>query len=506
MIKSSQLLKNVIMTLVCGLSVWAFGLFIITAEVESKNNANDELVLNGTLQRIDQLLDVVSGSMDKAALLYNGVCGETGDLLTQLATFTPYSRSFSIADDKNIVCTSTSGEVSIPVGEYFQDGKVLSLSYGPIPQKVTMTVNLKRLFGQHYLIASIPTFYFDNDIVGRTDAEKLYIKIDSGYLSSSGKVSAQRPVREKERITSVQSEEYKYELFYSVVDERSCFKQLLSETTLFLMFMCAGPIVSFWVWRIVGKPQSLRTKFEVAIEKGEVRPYFQPQMSAMDEKIIGCEVLARWISHEDGIIPPNQFIPLAEESGLVVPMTRQLMAQVKTWLLPIQPSLPDGFHVSINFSSQHMMSDDIVDDCCNFLRGFKPNKIQLVVEITESELLNDNKRIKEVLGKLQSLGVLVAIDDFGTGYSNLSYLHDYKLDILKVDRKFISHLTPENAKDHLIASIIDISHKVDMKTVIEGVETEDQVASMKILNPTWLQGFYYGKPVPGNEFYDTWLR
>lgn len=506
--KNSQLVKKALVATLCGLSMWLIGAFIIVTEVESKNNIDDGLALDSAVLRIDQMLDTVISSMTKAAELFNGVCNVTGPALSQLATLTPYSRSFSVVDNQTIVCTSASGNTDLPVENYFQKGKSLSLSYGPIPLKVTMTVNLKRAYGQYELIASIPTFYFNNDLAGRSQAEKFYIKIGSEYLDSQGKVSARLPQQNAadSREKTAQSTRYDYSVIYHILDQRSFLQQLLSEMTLFLLFLCAGPAISFGIWRVIGKPKSLRTKFEMAIEKGEIQPYFQPQMSTQTGELVGCEVLARWISPDDGIIPPNQFIPLSEESGLIVPMTRQLMAQVKRWLLPLQSSLPDGFHVSINFSSQHILSGEIIDDCRQFLKDFKANKVRLVVEITESELLNDNTQINETFTQLQELGILIAIDDFGTGYSNLSYLEDYTLDILKIDRKFINRITPENAHVHLIASIIDISNKMAMKTVVEGVETEMQIEIMKTLNPSWLQGFYYGKPVTGKEFYSRWLK
>lgn len=499
-------LWNLFIAVCAALALWAVGAALIHFQTDSTHKTEDEINLASAVKRIDMIFGTVTDSLDKASHFYNGHCGDMVTSLRQLASLSPYSRSFSIVENNIIRCSSLEGPVSIAIDEYFQDKQMLSLSYGPIPGSKTLVINLRRHFEQMDIIASIPGFYFYNDIAGRNDHEQLYLNINGFYLNRQGQLRAQLPEQPGTRTLIQASSRYDYKLAYVLPDAYSLAQYYHAAATLFYVFAAIGPLAGVWLYNFLNRPKSLRKKLELAIDNTEIQPWFQPQVDTETSALIGCEVLARWISPNDGIIPPNQFIPLAEESGLVVSMTRSLLYQVKTWLLAEQHKIPPGFHVSVNFSSSHILSNEIVEDCRAFLTGIPTGLIRLVVEITESEVLNDHRQINDILTKLHDLGIIIAIDDFGTGYSNLSYLQDYPLDILKVDRKFIAQLEPSIAQRHLIAGIIDISKKLELQTVVEGVETEKHVESLKMLGATWLQGFYYGKPVSASEFTRVWLN
>ena len=498
--------RNMLLAICTALAIWMVGALLIHQQTLSTYQAEDEISMANAISRIDMIFDTVSQSLGKASDLYSNHCAEMAHSLRQLTALSPYSRSFSMAKQGTIYCSSLAGEVAIPVSDYFKNDRKLSFSYGPVPAQKTQVINLKRQFRNVEIIASIPGFYFYNDLAGQNDKEQHYLSIDGHYLDSSGQLRTAPLTRDNTRTRVQASTNYNYSLVYVLPDSYTWRQYYHASAALFFVLLAIGPLAGVWVYSTLIKPKSLRKKLEVAIDRGEIQPWFQPQVDTLTGELIGCEVLARWISTGDGIIPPNQFIPLAEESGLVIPMTRHLMRQVRSWLLAERHHITPGFHVSINFSSRHILSGQIIEDCRHFLNGLPDGLIHLVVEITESEILNDNRQINDVLTQLHQLGVIIAIDDFGTGYSNLSYLQDYPLDILKVDRKFMTHLEPEFAHRHLIAGIIDISKKLDLRTVVEGVETEKHVESLKQLGATWLQGFYYGKPVSAGEFSRTWLR
>lgn len=498
--------RNMLLAVCTTLVIWLTGALLIHQQTLRTYHAEDEISITNAINRIDMIFDTVSQSLAKASWLYGDHCLNMANSLRQLTTLSPYSRSFSIVKQETIYCSSLSGEVAIPVSDYFQNSKKLSFSYGPIPTRKTLVINLKRPFQNMEIIASIPGFYFYNDLTEQSDKEQHYLSINGHYLDRTGQLRTQPPTRANARTLVKASTHYDYSLVYVLPDSYTWQQYYQASAALFFVLLTIGPLAGMWLYSALNKPKSLRKKLEIAIDRGEIQPWFQPQVDTLSGELIGCEVLARWISAGDGIIPPNQFIPLAEESGLVIPMTRELMQQVKTWLLAERHHIPPGFHISVNFSSRHILSGQIIKDCRDFLTGIPDGLIRLVVEITESEILNDNRQINDVLTQLHQLGVIIAIDDFGTGYSNLSYLQDYPLDILKVDRKFITHLEPEVAQRHLIAGIIDLSKKLELRTVVEGVETEKHVESLKQLGATWLQGFYYGKPVSASEFSRNWLR
>ncbi len=153
----------------------------------------------------------------------------------------------------------------------------------------------------------------------------------------------------------------------------------------------------------------------------------------------GCEVLMRWQHPRQGMISPDRFIPLAEDSGLIVPMTRLLMAQVREAFAPLADQLPRGFHFGFNISASHCKDLSLVDDCRDFIYAFRDNPIKLVLELTERELIVADEVTDRLFAELHQLGVFIAIDDFGTGHSSLTYLQTFQVDFLRDRSEFRRH-------------------------------------------------------------------
>lgn len=216
--------------------------------------------------------------------------------------------------------------------------------------------------------------------------------------------------------------------------------------------------------------------------------------------ITGCEVLMRWAHPRQGLISPDLFIPLAEQSGLIIPMTRDLIDQVRENFAPYQHQLPINFHFGFNISASHFKELSLVDDCRNFIGAFSDTPVILVLELTERELLMIDGVTTRVIADLHKLGVLIAIDDFGTGSSSLSYLQKFQVDILKIDRSFVSMIGGDALSSHIIDNIIDLARRLKLKTVAEGVETEAQSVYLRKNNITFMQGFLYGRPSTIKEF------
>ncbi|EGH1375415.1 EAL domain-containing protein, partial [Escherichia coli] len=170
------------------------------------------------------------------------------------------------------------------------------------------------------------------------------------------------------------------------------------------------------------RPSTPLDMLKNALAHGEFRPYFQPIISAKNHQLTGCEVLIRWHHPVSGIIPPDQFIPLAESTGLIAPITQQLMSQVEHSLNPVAHFLPDQFHIGINISPAHFLSPGLEDSCIKFLSTFPKGKVKLVLELTERNQLSVTAESKALFAKLHQQGVLFALDDFGTGYATHSYL------------------------------------------------------------------------------------
>jgi diguanylate cyclase (GGDEF)-like protein len=227
--------------------------------------------------------------------------------------------------------------------------------------------------------------------------------------------------------------------------------------------------------------------------------HYQPKVAVADGRIIGVEALVRWISPDRGLVPPSDFIPLAEETGLIGAIgewvlesaSRQAMAWRKAGLPPLR--------IAVNISARQLYSDQFVAQVRRILAetGIEPDALEL--EVTESVMMQNVQQMAERLGELKALGLHIAIDDFGTGYSSLSYLKRLPIDSLKVDRSFVRDV-PGNADDATITrAIIALAHSLRLEVVAEGVETTAQIEFLRDLACDQIQGYVFSRPVPAGE-------
>ncbi|QCK76439.1 EAL domain-containing protein [Raoultella ornithinolytica] len=207
------------------------------------------------------------------------------------------------------------------------------------------------------------------------------------------------------------------------------------------------------------------------------------------------EVLARWKHPRLGLISPVTFIPLAERTGLIIPLTQSLMAQVVVQMNKITSKLPDGFHIGINFSASHISSPQFMDDCLKYRDGFQNKNLTLVLEVTEREPLHVDEQLIANLNTLHARGFTIALDDFGTGYSGLSYLHDLNIDYIKIDKSFVGRVNGLDESTKLLDCVLEMARKLSLRIVAEGVETVEQLNYLNRKNITLLQGYYFFKPV-----------
>ncbi|PYZ97253.1 hypothetical protein CR205_01210 [Alteribacter lacisalsi] len=223
--------------------------------------------------------------------------------------------------------------------------------------------------------------------------------------------------------------------------------------------------------------------------------YYQPVIDADGEKITGCEALIRWNHPEIGLVPPNDFIKIAEESGLIIPIgewvIRQVCVQIKEW----DAAGLDPVTVSINISSEQFQDASFVGDFISILReeDVPFNRIQL--EMTENGLMEDTKETLQTLAELKRNGIAIAIDDFGTGYSSLSYLKQFEVQTLKIDQSFTKELTDNQGDKAIVTATIQLAKSLGLNVVAEGVETKEVSLYLKNLGCPHLQGFYYSKPL-----------
>jgi diguanylate cyclase (GGDEF)-like protein len=245
---------------------------------------------------------------------------------------------------------------------------------------------------------------------------------------------------------------------------------------------------------------TLETDLRRALEREEFLLHYQPRIDVPTGRITGMEALVRWQHPERGLVPPLEFIPLAEETGLILPLgewvLRTACAQNRAWQ---QGGLP-ALRVSVNLSALQLRQPDLIERIEQILveTGLDPRHLEL--EITESILMKNVESTLLILARLREAGIALAMDDFGTGYSSLSYLKRFPLDLIKIDYSFVRDLTRDASDAALVRTIIAMASNLNLHSVAEGVETAEQLAFLRRHGCDTVQGFYFSPPVPAEEF------
>jgi diguanylate cyclase (GGDEF)-like protein len=237
-----------------------------------------------------------------------------------------------------------------------------------------------------------------------------------------------------------------------------------------------------------------------AIERGHIEVHFQPCVTLQDMRVTSVEALARWNHPDRGLLLPEEFISVAEETGQIVGLgltvLRVACEHGHAWELTMGADAP---RVHVNLSARQLSASNLPELVLGVLDGTGLNPGRLCLEITESVLMDDAASAVNTLWDLKALGVVLAIDDFGTGYSSLSYLRKFPVDVIKVDRSFVDGLGPDPEDSAVVAAIIGLAHTLDLEAVAEGVETVGQVDALRSLGCHGAQGFLFSAPVPAAD-------
>jgi diguanylate cyclase (GGDEF)-like protein len=252
---------------------------------------------------------------------------------------------------------------------------------------------------------------------------------------------------------------------------------------------------------------SLESRLKRAVtEQNQFVLHYQPKVSVADGRVVGVEALVRWMSPDRGLVPPVEFIPLAEETGLIGAIGEWVFAtaceQAAAWARKGLPPV----RVAVNLSARQLYSPGFLDTVRRILLESGVQAGAMEMEITESVMMQDVEQVAAVLGELQTLGVHVAVDDFGPGYSSLAYLKRLPLDSLKVDRSFIRDVPGDPDDESITRAVVALAHSLRLKVVAEGVETDAQLGFLRELGCDEIQGFLFSRPIPAADFEELLRR
>ncbi|MGB9989888.1 bifunctional diguanylate cyclase/phosphodiesterase [Massilia sp. SM-13] len=245
---------------------------------------------------------------------------------------------------------------------------------------------------------------------------------------------------------------------------------------------------------------SLEAELREAVDRKEFVNFYQPKIDLKTGRLAGAEALVRWRHPTRGLVPPVEFVPVLERTGLVIEVGRQVMQRaMEDW----RQWYDDGLmppQIAVNVAPAQFRCDSLFHDIETSLNIAEAHMQPLSIEITESALVSDHARVVDILTRVRNLEVPIAIDDFGTGYSSLAYLVTLPVDVLKVDRSFVMKMTHDAGYMGLVSTIVSLAHNLDLKVVAEGIETEEEAKLLRLLRCEQGQGYLYSRPVPAEDF------
>ncbi|MBL0667041.1 EAL domain-containing protein [Aeromonas jandaei] len=412
-------------------------------------------------------------------------------------TSIPYVRSVNLAKNNIIYCTSLFGKSNFEDDDSEYINNKLLLMPGNNVKKDHPLIVIRTTNGQTSALSGIDGLYIQALLSQQEDESlMLFLKIENEWLSENGSFFFDSPKTPLFFGNNIESKKYPFSVYAGLNYESKWLGFLNSNRNILIYLMIVLISFSIIMWWQLNKPRDFIHELKRALDHNEFIPYAQPIVDSSSKKIIGIEILMRWQHPINGIVRPDLFIPQAEDSGLIVPMTTSMFKNTAKSIKKYESILPNNFHIGINITATHCIGMRLFYDCQEFLAHINSSKIKLVLELTERQKLDVTPSTLSLFNKINMIGVNLAIDDFGTGHSSLNYLNHLNVKILKIDLSFVSQVGSNSLSEHLIDNIIDLGERLGISMIAEGVETDYQANYLEKKGVEYLQGYLIGKPIP----------
>lgn len=458
----------------------------------------------------EKFLDGATGSLDILAGEGIGSCNPANTQRLGEVVFTRAGvKEIGIVDDKGRMLCSNYGTAMVQVGADLGVPNPVRAPVGAVPVNLAMVptrlasrsaLGVRRKIEGGSLIAFVePDEVFLDLLHGRSQKNcHARLVITGGSVIATSGETAEWVRNADPDFVEVTAKSSRYPIAVVLSGPRFAFIEPFAEIQGYVKIGSGTLSVAFLIFMgfMGGRNRtSLEDEIDEALRNNEFVAQYQPIIDVANGRVAGCEALIRWQKPNGKLMPPDLFVPIAEASGQIVPMTRLLMARIVADLTPMFGQNPD-FYVSINLVAEHFENDQIIEDVREIFDQSNISTSNLVFEITERRPLNDLAEAANLVAALQGLGARVALDDAGTGHGGLAYIQDLGLDIIKIDRMFIEAIGTEAVSAPIVDALLELGQQLDMSIIAEGVETEAQFAYLRERGTPFIQGFLFSPPMP----------
>ena len=483
----------------------ALGILILHWQAERTLQESTAQTAQEAVRQLDLMLDNTALAAQALLPLAGLPCDNNIQLaLREQVTRRPFVRATTLSWQKNIYCSSLfGGNYASPVNpDDYVDGRLWLMNGNPVTPDTALLV-YRLVDADKAAFASIDGYHLANALRLISRYAELVLQVGPNWMSDDGKVqNTALPVFAVAH-HHLASERYHYSVEAGMPAGEVWRYMQARYPALFSLVLFFGGLAGALAHWLQKRSSAPTHELQRALEANEFIAYFQPVVRGDTCEWAGCEVLMRWQHPKEGLVRPDLFIPLAEHSGLIVPMTRALLRQTSAQLAPHAARFSPGFHIGVNITARHCRDLALIEDCREFLAAFAPGQVTLVLELTERELIEPTDITRRLFDALHELGVMIAIDDFGTGHSSLGYLRNFNVDYLKIDQSFVAMIGADALSRHILDSIIELSGKLELGIVAEGVETAQQYQYLAAQGVDFMQGYLFGKPLPCDQFINS---
>ncbi|MER3382792.1 EAL domain-containing protein [Pectobacterium aroidearum] len=504
---------NLLQLLVAGILPLLLGLLFTFVESRLMVKRDLESTAQIAMNHAENISAQAWKMVDRLQRFHGQPCDIIGDELQRLGSVFSYFRAIGVIHNTNVYCSSTFGSTLTPISRVIQQplpetySERWSLSIAGsdnVKERPALIFVQMPLTGDGAYAMVDAQYLIDLMIaISKIRGYQLTLKMDNGHPIQTGPAITPRIGLFSTSALEIRSSRFPITLNITAPASQ----EIANWKQAFFTFLPLAIILSLlfttaiWYWQ--KRKLLFRDEIRKGIANGEFSVYYQPIYDAESQTCTGVETLLRWRRSNGKWIRPDIFISAAEAESMIIPITRHLFDLVASDIASWQ--VKPGFHLGLNVAAEHLHHPSFVSDVHRFAEKVASHSLSISLELTERNLISNGPEIIQRLHQLREDGFMITIDDFGTGHCSLSYLQNFPLDCLKIDQGFVSAISSPDEEAPILDAIINLSHRINLQSVAEGVETKQQLMYLQQHGVKYIQGFLYAKPMD-NESFLVWLH